>query len=143
MVTSNMKKSLLKRILKKKPKRSPFCSAVIAAAGNSTRMNGTDKLFLNIHGVPVIAHTLTAFQKSESINEIIIVTRQDSINRISDLCEQYHITKANKIMVGGSSRLESVFNGVTAVSSMSEIIAINSKFVGFLLTLFAVYPKSR
>jgi len=101
------------------------CSVVIAAAGNSERMDGEDKLFLEICGKPVLAHSLTAFQSCEYINEIIIVTREEKINTVGDICRRYDIDKAVMIMSGGPTRLESVMNGVLAVSSKAPLIAIH------------------
>ena len=108
----------------KKSNSHPFCSAVIAAAGSSNRMNGENKLFAQLGGVPVIAHTMLAFQNSPLIDEIIIVTREDSIVPIADLCASYKITKATKIVVGGKERNESVQIGTMEVSPDSEYIAV-------------------
>ena len=111
--------------LRKAGKKTPVCSAVIAAAGASQRMGGEDKLFAEICGAPVLAHTLKAFQAIEGIGEIIIVAREDSIERVGHICKTYGISKAAKIMVGGSTRQESVFIGVLAVSQKAELIAIH------------------
>ena len=43
--------------------KTPFTSAIIVAAGKGTRMNSvTDKLMAEIHGKPVLQHTIDAFQ---------------------------------------------------------------------------------
>ena len=52
-----------------------FVSAIIVAAGNSTRM-GKDKIFLPLNKIPAIAYTLRAFEKSEAISEIIVVGKK-------------------------------------------------------------------
>ena len=115
--------SLLKRI--RTDRTSARCSAVIAAAGTSSRMGGEDKLFIDINGKPVLAHALGAFEACSYIDEIIIVSRHESISLISDICKEYSITKAAKIIFGGDSRLKSVLNGVLAVSDTAELIAIH------------------
>ena len=117
--------SFLSRLKLMRSGKIPQCSAVIAAAGCSERMNGEDKLFIEINGAPVLAHALCAFQKCRYINEIIIVAREECIDRISDICKQFCISKAEKIIFGGSTRLLSVLNGVFAVSKKSGIIAIH------------------
>jgi len=101
------------------------CSAVIAAAGSSDRMAGEDKIFLSICGVPVLAHSLKAFQNSDCIDEIIIVVQEDKIAEAGEICEKYSISKATRIMLGGPTRLESVLNGVLAVSGKKQLIAIH------------------
>ena len=119
---------IIKSIIKNAGKRSGrrmFCSAVIAAAGSSERMSGDDKLFLEICGVPVLAHTLTAFQKCDMINEIIVVVREGSVQRVTELCKQYGIDKAGTVMIGGQIRSESVLRGLLAVSDKAQLIAIH------------------
>jgi len=88
-------------------------------------MDNEDKLFLEICGAPVLVHTLAAFQKCSLVNEIIVVAHEDKYERISNLCNQYSIGKVTKIMAGGPTRLESVMNGVMAVSKKAQIIAIH------------------
>jgi len=117
--------SLLTRLIKKIARIPGTCTAVIAAGGLSQRMEGTDKLFFKIHGVPVIIHTLMAFQKSDYIDEIIVVTRQESVERVASLCAEYNIVKVSKVMAGGESRLDSVINGVFACSWKTDLIAIH------------------
>ena len=114
--------SLIGKVGNKKP---PFCSVVIAAAGESQRMGGVDKLFAEIHGIPVLVHTLLAFQGCAEIAEIVIVVRQEHLERVGRLCEDHRITKVAKIIAGGHTRLASVTNGVFAVSKKAKLIAIH------------------
>ena len=118
----------IQKLLKALSKRSggkTSCSVVIAAAGSSERMSGEDKLFVEICGIPVLGHTLMAFQSCGSVSEIIIVTREDRLEQAGLLCRNHNISKAKSIMVGGRSRLESVLRGVLAVSEDSQLIAIH------------------
>ena len=117
--------SLFLKRKKAMPKKIPPCSAVIAAAGSSQRMNGEDKLFIEINGTPVIVYSLTAFQNCDYINEIIVVTRSEHMELVSDICKHYGITKAAKVVSGGPARLVSVYNGVFAVSKKAGLIAIH------------------
>ena len=107
---------------KQKP---PVCSVVVAAAGASQRMSGDDKQFVEIHGKPLLAYTLEAFEKSAFVNEIIIAARQDMLMRVCEICEQYNISKAVQILSGGETRLDSVMNGVFAVSKKAKLIAVH------------------
>ena len=113
------------KVLNKLLSRALPCAAVIPAAGLSARMNGEDKLFFIINGKPVIVHTLLAFQKSNCIKEIIIVTLEQSIEKITDLCKLHNISKVTKIIVGGSTRAESVLRGISAVSAKTPLVAIH------------------
>ena len=117
--------SLISRMLKKGRERIPPCCAVIAAAGSSERMEGGDKLYTDINGVPVLAHTLGILQKCDLVKEIIVVAREDRIEQVSEICGSCGVNKANKIIVGGGTRLESVLNGVMAVSKNMHLVAIH------------------
>ena len=61
-------------------------SAIIVAAGSGTRM-GFDKLLASLGGVPVILHTLRAFQTCLEVDEIVVVAspdRQEVIQRLAE-----------------------------------------------------------
>jgi 2-C-methyl-D-erythritol 4-phosphate cytidylyltransferase len=110
---------------KKRPKdRIPVCSAVVVAAGSSTRM-GSDKLLLPLGGVPVIVHTLRALQSAPSIDEIVLVTREDLIVPMSQLCQEHGLTKVVKVIRGGKTRTESVRLGTLEVHRQAQVIAIH------------------
>ena len=52
-------------------------SAILVAAGKGTRMGaGVDKLFLEVAGRPVVAHTWQRFDDAKCIGEIILVVRE-------------------------------------------------------------------
>jgi len=121
----NQNMSMFTDLLRNIKRKPTSCSAVIAAAGNSQRMGGSDKLFHNLCGIPVLAHTLIAFQKCDLISEIVVVTREESLADVTKLCDKYGINKVTKVIAGGGTRLESVMNGVLAVSKKAELIAIH------------------
>ena len=100
------------------------CTAVIVAAGSSRRM-GADKLFLPLAGIPVLVRTLLQFQACDSIDEIIVVTREDKLAEVADYCKRYGITKATKILQGGKERVESSAAGVFEADRHSAYIAIS------------------
>ena len=65
------------------------CGAVIVAAGNATRMGGIDKVMAPIDGEPMILRTVRAFQNSDVIRQIVIVTRQDLMEPLMALCSGF------------------------------------------------------
>jgi len=85
---------------------------------------GVDKLFLEVAGRPVIAHTWQRFDAAPGIAEIILVVRRGRQNTFARLAEQYHFKKPFRIVVGGAERQDSVWNGLKALSAASEIVAI-------------------
>lgn len=108
----------------KKKGTPPRCSVVVVAAGSSERM-GKDKLLLELCGMPVLARTLIAFQHSSVVDEIVVVTRNDRIEEIADLCHSYGISKTSKVVSGGATRMESALAGVSAVKCSAGLIAIH------------------
>ncbi len=108
----------------KKEKRY-FTSAVILAAGSSTRMNGESKQFLCIDNVPVVAKTVTEFEKSPCIDEIIVVSKKDEMPLYDDFIEKYSIEKPFKVVEGGETRQESARLGSDVVNEKTKFIAIH------------------
>ncbi len=105
--------------------RNNSITAIIVAAGNSTRMNGADKQFLKICGIPVIARTLMAFESSESVKRIILVTKAESVFEMQLMAEQYMITKLSDIVCGAGSRQESVLNGFRRLDESDSKVLIH------------------
>jgi 2-C-methyl-D-erythritol 4-phosphate cytidylyltransferase len=100
-------------------------SAIIVAAGSSRRM-GFDKLFAPLSGKPVLWHSLKAFQETEAVDEILVVTREEAMDEVEKLVAQGGLEKVTKVISGGPERHISVWNGLQAVDSHgSEFIAIH------------------
>ena len=97
--------------------------AVIVAAGSASRMGGIDKVMASLKGEPMIARTVRTFQECDAISEIVIVTREDLIVPISNLCKDMNKVKA--VVVGGKSRQESVHLGLNALSDKVKLAAVH------------------
>lgn len=98
------------------------CGAVIVAAGTASRMGGIDKVMAPLQGEPMIVRTVRTFQNCDAISEIVIVTREDLILPISNLCRE--MPKVKAVVRGGSSRQESVAMGLNALSDKVKLVAI-------------------
>jgi len=99
-----------------------YCGAVIVAAGTASRMEGIDKVMAPLGGEPMILRTARAFQECDAIREIVIVTREDLIVPIMDLCAKFQKVKA--VVVGGKDRPASVQAGLNALSEKVKLAAI-------------------
>ena len=77
---------------------------------------GFDKIQAPLHGKPVVYWSLRAFQDCEDVDEIIVVTRPDSIEFVEKLAESEKLTKVSKVIAGGTERHLSVWNGLQAVN---------------------------
>ena len=103
-----------------------YTSAVILAAGSSTRMGGNStKQFIELGGIPVVARTVMQFEASEIIDEIIVVAKADELEKYDGFTEKYNITKPFKVIEGGDTRQASARKGVDAVNDKSKFIAIH------------------
>lgn len=110
----------------KEKKEKPFISAVIPAAGSSSRMGeGTNKLLIEIAGIPLLARTLLVFERCPLVDEIVIPCREQDILPYARLCETFGITKASQIIRGGNSRMASVLCGVKACVKQAGFVAIH------------------
>lgn len=105
-------------------KKWTHCTAVIVAAGSATRMKGVDKIMADLMGQPVIAHTVRAFQEAKCIDEIVLVAREDQLERMKALVRKYAFTKVQSVVEGGDSRMESVQAGLKAASKETVLVAV-------------------
>lgn len=101
-------------------------TAIIVAAGKGARMGpGRDKLFLEVAGRPIVAHTWLRFDEAECIDEIIMVVRNGMEKAFTELATEYRFRKPFHIVVGGAERQDSVWNGLQALPPPTEIVAIH------------------
>lgn len=100
-------------------------SAVIVCAGNSSRMGGVNKILLPLGNSTVIGNTMLSFQNTESVSEIIIVSRSQDFDAIKSEAEKLGISKFKTCVEGGETRQKSVINGVRQVSADTDMIAIH------------------
>lgn len=100
--------------------------AIIVAAGSGSRI-GSDKpkQFLEIHGKPIIVHTLERFASCDAVDEIVLVLPADRIESFAATAGRFSIKKITKIVAGGMTRAESVRNGLNAVSEQTKIVAVH------------------
>jgi 2-C-methyl-D-erythritol 4-phosphate cytidylyltransferase len=99
-------------------------TAIIVAAGSSQRM-GFDKLFATIAGKPMIAHTLHAFEHASSVNEIIVVAREDRHDEIRKISEAGNLNKIRSIIAGGKRRQDSVRAGLNRLDIDAKYVAVH------------------
>ena len=116
---------LLSSLLHGKNAAKETCSVVVAAAGSSTRMEGADKILLPLGKAPVLVHTLTALSACPRVGEIIVVTREELLTTVSQLCRDFGLEKVRKVIRGGKSRTESVCFGVREVDPEAKFIAVH------------------
>lgn len=99
-------------------------AAVVLAAGDSKRMGNINKIFYRINGIPVLAHSLIAYQNCPLIREIVVVAKPEDFSRIQELKYKYGITKMTHLVQGGETRQESAKNGIEKLSDDFKFVAI-------------------
>jgi len=97
-------------------------TAIIVAAGSSERM-GFDKLFALVSGKPVIAHTIAAFERTDCVDEIILVGRAESLDELRKIIG--HPTKVKEIIAGGAERSDSVRAGLDHINPKADFVAVH------------------
>ena len=113
------------RAISGSPHPKNFTTAIIAAGGSSARFDGIlTKQMTPICGVPLIVHTLLAFENTDCIHEIVVCARRSEIEYYESLCRLHGIKKVTRVVAGGNTRQESVMNGLRAVSDKSKYVAI-------------------
>ncbi len=92
--------------------------AIIFAGGSGTRMktHGLPKQFLKVEGKPIIIKTLENFEKNANIDKIYISCKADWIDYLKEEIENYHIEKVAKIVAGGETGQDSIYNALKAAS---------------------------
>jgi len=98
-------------------------TAIIVAAGSGTRFQSeTPKQYLDLAGIPVLMHSIRAFENCDEIDEIILAVNTDFDEKL--LASRLTL-KPIKHIIGGNSRLESVIKALEAVSSDTQIVVIH------------------
>lgn len=103
-----------------------FVSAVIVAAGNSTRMGlEISKQFIKLKNEPVISHTLKAFENCGVIDSVVVVCRDCDRAEIERIIRDRGYNKVRALAPGGAERSDSVRNGVALCDERTTHFAIH------------------
>lgn len=96
--------------------------AVIFAGGVGSRMHTKErpKQFLELHNKPIIIHTLEIFEKSKSIDAIVIACVESWIPYLEKLVYKYRIEKVKAIVPGGNTGQLSIYQGLCAAQKLSD-----------------------
>jgi 2-C-methyl-D-erythritol 4-phosphate cytidylyltransferase len=102
-------------------------TAVIPAGGSGRRMEAREaKQYLLLNGIPLLVHTLRAFQETPVIGSIVLVVPPADVTRIqSDLVDAFAMTKVRQVVAGGKERQDSVRNGLAVLPADCEIVLIH------------------
>jgi 2-C-methyl-D-erythritol 4-phosphate cytidylyltransferase len=97
-------------------------TAIILAAGNSTRYGSSNKNFELIDDKEVIIYSIEAFDKNPLIDNIIVTIKEEEEDKLREILNKYEFNKKINIVYGGATRKESVYNSIRATNSDIVII---------------------
>lgn len=98
-------------------------TAIILVAGNSTRFGkNTNKNFELLNNKTVLSYSINAFNKNIYIDNIIVAIKQDDYSKVQDIINNENLDKKLDIVLGGSTRKESVYNCLKNTNSDIVII---------------------
>jgi 2-C-methyl-D-erythritol 4-phosphate cytidylyltransferase len=100
----------------------PKVSAIIVAAGESRRMNGIDKVLAPLAGRPVISYVLAAFDRCQSVGQIVLVVNEKSLKACQQLIAEEKLSKPIEVCVGGKRRQDSVAAGLKKLKDCDWVV---------------------
>ena len=106
---------------------------IIAASGVGKRMNlegGLSKQMLLVGGLPVICHTLKAFEEAETVEAVYVATKADSIDQIAEMAAGQGFGKVRAVIEGGAERQDSIAN---CMAMIEKEIAASGKMPDAIL----------
>lgn len=94
---------------------------ILAAAGIGKRM-GLDypKQFLEFDNEPIFIKSLKTLSNSSVIDEIIIVTNKEYIEKVKNLVKDFNIKKIRAVISGGKERQDSIYNAIKTINNIHE-----------------------
>ncbi len=99
-------------------------TAIIVAGGSSQRM-GFDKLLAPLNGRPVVAHSIAAFEQTESVTGIIVVGRAERLAEYEQIAETHGFRKISAVIPGGGRRQDSVSRGLEQLDAATQFVAVH------------------
>ena len=101
-------------------------TAIIPAGGIGRRMGlKTPKQFHNLAGLPMLVHTIKAFQRVGDISDIIVVVPEEHIHLTQVLVAEYHLDKVTAVTAGGILRQDSVKAGLKLISPNVDYVIVH------------------
>jgi 2-C-methyl-D-erythritol 4-phosphate cytidylyltransferase len=101
--------------------------AIIPAAGVGRRMGGAvEKQFLQLRGIPILAHTLKVFDQSPEVDGIVLVVAPQQRQILdTEVIGPHPCGKLLEIIEGGPERQDSVANGLRAIPPECDLVVVH------------------
>ncbi len=101
--------------------------AIIVAGGSGSRMKSpVKKQYLALDGLPIVAHTLLAFDRYPVLDRIILVVPVDDLEYCrAEIVVPLNLDHDIQVLAGGPRRQDSVLNGLTAMGAGDGVVMIH------------------
>lgn len=110
-------------------------SAIILSSGTGARFkDDTPKQFAKLAGLPVLVHTLKAFQLFAPVDRIVVVTCKEYVDTVWKLVASHLLDKVIKVVVGGATRQESSHIGLECCRDETEFVLVHDGVRPFIST---------
>jgi len=100
----------------------PKVGAIIAAAGESRRMGGIDKVFAPLGGRPALSYVLDAFEKCDAVSQIVVVVSENNVKRCRQLIAEKKYSEPIEVCTGGERRQDSVVAGLKELKNCDWVV---------------------
>ena len=101
-------------------------TAIVPAAGKGLRFKSNiAKPLVRLNKKPILIHTLDVLSKHNLINDIIVVFNKKDLKDLRSKIKKFKLKKIKKIIVGGSTRRQSVENGLSCIDSSCDFVLIH------------------
>jgi 2-C-methyl-D-erythritol 4-phosphate cytidylyltransferase len=110
----------------RKTRQKPDTAAIIVAGGKGLRFGGrVRKQYILLNGKPIVWWSLRAFEKSPSVQSMILVVPTEDVSQLSAKSRAWKFGKLTSIVCGGVTRADSVRKGLSAVSETCQYVAVH------------------
>ena len=96
--------------------------AVVVAAGESRRMQGIDKIFHPLDGIPIVWHSILALQSHPSVVDVALVTSRNNFERAEELVDTQGYQGSVSVCEGGERRQDSVLQGLSSIKECGLVV---------------------
>ncbi len=96
--------------------------AVIVAAGESRRMNGVDKVFVQLGGKPALSYVLDAFDSCKAVDQIVVVVSENNVEKCRKLIGGEEWSRPIEVCAGGKRRQDSVAAGLKQLDKCDWVV---------------------
>lgn len=98
---------------------------ILAAGRNSPMGSHVDRAFLSLGTRPVLAYSMSAFEKCPDIDIVVVVVRKDRIDAARAVAQMFGCSKVKKVVAGGTQRSGSVQAGLDELNEEIHFVTVH------------------